>query len=683
MRNTLPRSSHSSLFAFVALVGLSLAAPFVAAQSSVLDPVYPADLDAPKLARLVNDHLAAAQAAVGRLVAVTGERTAANTLRPFDDARNHEMLAQGLVEIAVNVHPDSAVRAEGLKAQRRVSAFRTGLRADVRVMHAFDALDPTPLAAEERLLRSRVLRDFRRAGTHLDQATRTRLRANWEELDRLGTAFTRNIAEDTTTVLATQEELAGLPPDWIARHRRDAEGRVILTMSYPDFFPVMRYAANRSLRQRMAIGFSNRAWQANRDVLGSLLRVREETAHLLGYPNWAAYQAEVRMAGSIDAVRAFLEQVRRATEPARVRLVGRYRERLRKDDPSVDDLWLGDTGYAAELTRRDEFAVDDRDVRAYLPFAQVKEGLLEITSQAFGLNFRRITVPVWHPAVEAYEAREDGRLIGRFYLDLHPRPGKYTHAAVMALRPGIAGRQLPEVMLVANFPGGELDDPGLMELGDSPIAVTTFLHEFGHLLHGLFAVTAYASTDWPDEHDFIEAPSQMLESLAWSPAVLRRITRHVKTGESIPEELVVRVRNANALDRPISVAREIATSAIALALHDGPADRVNADAITAAAIRTHMGITYPPDAHLATAIEHFGMNDYSATFYTYLWSNVIARDLWSAFDPARPLQPGPWRRYRDTILRPGGSKPAARLIEDFLGRPFEFASWQQWVEGRR
>jgi thimet oligopeptidase len=646
-------------------------------------PAYPADLDAPKLARLVDEHLAAARAAVQRLVTVEGPRTAANTLLPYDDARNRELLAEGLIAIAVYVHPDSTVRAEGLQAQARLSQLRSEISSDARVMHAFAALDTATLTAEGRLLRSRVLRDFRRTGAHLDDVTRNRLRASREAMDRLGTVFVRNLTDDTTTVLATPEELAGLPPDWIARHRRDAAGRVILTTNYPDFFPVIRYGANRALRHRMVIAFFSRGWPANGVVLDSLLHLRQETSRLLGYPNWAAYQAEVRMAGSVDSIRTFLDHLRHAAEPASVQLVERYRSRLRQDDPSIHALSLGDLGYAAELIRRDEFAVDDREVRSYLPFAQVKEGLLDIASQAFGLEFRRVTVPVWHPSVEAYEAHEDGRLIGRFYLDLHPRPGKYTHAAVMPLRPGMAGRQLPEALLVANFAGGEPGDPGLMELADSPSAVTAFLHEFGHLLHAMFAAAPYATMAWPDEHDFVEAPSQLLEALAWSPAVLRRITRHVETDAPLPDDLVLRMRQARALDRPIEVARMIATSVISLSLHDRPAEQVNADSITAAVIETHTGITYPREAHLATAIEHFGMNDYSATFYTYLWSQVIAEDLWSAFDPANPLDPALVRRYRDAILRPGGSRPAAHLIEDFLGRPFGFASWQQWVEGRR
>lgn len=676
-----PILSLRSRIALALLAGLS-PIPAVTAQAPALDPAYPADLGAPKLARLVDDHLATAQAAVERLIAAPGYRTAENTLRPFDDAYNHELLADGLASVAVNVHPDSAVRAEGLRARERISRFQAGMSSDPRIAAAFARLDTTGLTAEERLLTARIRRDLRRAGADRDDATRQRLRTHFEALDRLGTAFARNLAEDTTTILAAPDELSGMPPDWIAAHERDPTGRVVLTTRYGDFFPIIRYAANRELRRRSAIAFVNRGRPGNAAVLDTLLQTREAVAHLLGYANWAEYQAETRMAASADNIRAFIGRVHAAAAPARDRLREEYLARLRREDSSVTALRTWDFSYAAELTRRERYALDGREVRGYLPFAQVKEGLLELAGELFGLQFDRAAVPVWHPSVEVYEARENGRLIGRIYLDLHPRPGKYTHAAVSGLRPGIAARQSPEVVLMANFPGGEAADSGLMEhTGIS--GVTTFFHEFGHVLHALFAVRPYAASAWPDEFDFIEAPSQMLEEWAWHPAVLRRITRHVHTGAPISDDLVRRMREADAFDRPTQAALQTAFSAISLGLHDRASAQVEPDSIAQWAFATYLGVILDPAMHFPTSLDHIGMGAYSATYYTYLWSQVIAKDLWSAFDPANPLDPTPARRYRDTILRPGGSRPAARLLEDFLDRPFGFASWQQWLEGGR
>ena len=666
--------------AVLAVVCALLPAPTAVAQAPVTEPFYPADLDAAKLARLVDEHLAAARAAVERLVAVEGRRTAENTLRPFDDAYNRGVIAYGLATIAVNVHPDSAVRAEGLLAEQRVSRLQSELTTDPRIARAFAALDTTGLTAEERLLTARILRDLRRAGADRDEATRQQARTYFETLDRLGTVFARNLAEDTTTFVATADELDGMPPDWIEAHDVDAQGRIVLTARYGDFVPISRYAANRDVRRRAATAFVNRGRPANSAVLDSLLQTREAVSRLLGYPDWATYQAETRMAGSPDTIRAFLGRVHAALAPARERLSGEYLARLRRDDPSITALRTWDLSHAAEVTRRERYALDGREVRSYFPFAVVKQGLLELAGVLFGLQFERVTVPVWHPDVEAYEARENGELIGRIYLDLHPRPGKYTHYAVAGLRSGVAGRQLPEAVLVTNFPGGEPGDPGLMEHGGG--GVTTFFHEFGHLLHALFAVRPYAATAWPDELDFNEAPSQMLEEWVWHPAVLRRVTRHVETGAPIPDDLVRRMREGAAFDRPMQAALQATFAAMLLALHDRPAAEVDADSLAAQAFATYLDVVVDPAMHPATSLDHVGIAAYSSTYYTYLWSQVIAKDLWSAFDPDNPLDPTPARRYRDAILRGGGSRPAARLIEDFLGRPFAFASWQRWVEGR-
>jgi thimet oligopeptidase len=643
-------------------------------------PFYPEGLDAPMLARLVDGHLAEARAAVERLVAAADPRTSANTLRPFDDAHNHLTMAQGLAAIATQVHPDSAVRAEGLLAEERIGRLRAELQAEPRVARAFEALDTTGLDAEERGFAARVRRDFRRSGADRDEATRKRLRSNFEALQRLGARFSRNIAEDTATFLATEDELAEMPAEWVAAHARDREGRVVLTSSWTDYGTITTYTTNRSLRMRTVVAFTNRGWPANAVVLDSLLRLREATAHLLGYRDWASYQTETRMAASPDSVRAFLDRVRAAYGPAHQALAARFLERLRREDPTIAVPMVGDFSIAAELIRREEHALDRGEIRAYFPFQRVKAGLLDLAAEMFELEFRRVDVPVWHPSVEAYEAWEDGRPIGRFYLDLHPRSGKLPLGATFDLRPGIAGRQLPEALLVAQVPGGDPGDPGLLDHAGLT-GGTVLFHELGHVLHFLFAVRPYASTGgWPDELDFVEVPSLMLEEWLWQPAVLRRITRHVETGAPIPDDLVDRMRAAEALDRVSQAASYTAASAISLALHDRPAAGLDPDSLARRAFAADGKVELGPDVHFPTSFEHLGHEIYAATFYTFLWSQVIAKDLWSVFEAAAPLDPGPARRYRDLILRPGRSRPAAELVRDFLGRPFDFASWQRGVE---
>jgi thimet oligopeptidase len=668
------------LFLTAALIAsaIAIAATGLPAQQHAgQPPLYPGPIDSAGLATLVDRNLTAARKAYQQMLAVRGARTARNTLRAWDDALNRIGDAEGLAQLALNLHPDSAVRKEGIRAVERVSRFRTEITTDPRAARAFQSVDTTALSTVERLLARRAVRDFRRAGVLLPDAERTRVRRNLETLDRLSTAFARNIAEDTTAFAVPDSQLAGMPGDWVSRHQRDPDGRLVLTLQYPDFFPVLTYSANRSLRQRVWIGFENRGRAANVVVLDSLLRVREETARLLGYPTWAAYQSEPQMAASVDTIATFIERVREAATPIRVRQSARQLERIRQENPEVKQLAIWDGLHSVELLRRSEYQVDSREVREYFPFAVVKGGVLAVAADLFGVTIRPAKLPVWHPSVEAYEVLENGRALGRFYLDLHPRPAKYQHAALFPVRAGIAGRQVPEGILVTNFPGGDPDEPGLMELGD----VVTFFHEFGHLVHHMFARQPYSSLQWPNEGDFVEAPSQMLEEFVQLPAVLARLSRHVKTGKPIPDSLVTRMQAADALSRPPEAAFGAALSAISLEIHRQPADRVNVDSVAHRKLTDYTGVMAAKPTHFATAFDHLGSNGYSATYYTYLWSQVISKDLWSVFDPTRPFDPGPARRYRDIILRQGGGKPSAELVREFLGRPFGFESWRRWLEG--
>jgi thimet oligopeptidase len=368
--------------------------------------------------------------------------------------------------------------------------------------------------------------------------------------------------------------------------------------------------------------------------------------------------------------------VREAAAPATARLNERLLQRLRRDDPAVDRLAVWDARHASELLRRSDYNLDNREVREYFPFQAVHDGILGVMAELFEVEIRPAKLPVWHPSVTSYEMRENGRTLGRFYLDLHPRPAKFQHAAAFLIRPALAGRQPPEVILVTNFPGDSAGKEGLLELDD----VDAFFHEFGHLVHVMFAQQQYVYLQRPAEFDFTEAPSNMLEEFVRTPRVLQRLSRHVATGRPIPDSLIARIESADAFGRPRWAAQQSAYAAISLELHSHPADSIKVDSVTYRAMTDYTGLLVPQPVHFATAFDHLGSGYYAATYYTYLWSQVISKDLWSEFDPARPIARGPARRYRDLVLRPGGMKPAGQLVTEFLGRPFSFGSWQRWLQ---
>jgi thimet oligopeptidase len=309
----------------------------------------------------------------------------------------------------------------------------------------------------------------------------------------------------------------------------------------------------------------------------------------------------------------------------------------------------------------------------------VKQGLLDVTSTMYGIRYQKMTnAPVWDPSVEAYEVYEGPKLIGRFYFDLHPRPGKYNHAAKFTVRQGSKGIQLPEHALVCNFPGGKPGDPGLMEHSD----VETFFHEFGHLLHAIFG----GQGQWEPiagtatERDFVEAPSQMFEEWIWDPKVLQTFAKHYQTGEPIPTELVEKMRKADTFGRAMGVATQTFYSAVSLNLYNKPPVQVVSDNVVAQLEPMYTPVPPMPDTHMQTSFGH--LDGYSAYYYTYMWSLVISKDMFSKFDKSNLLDPTIATRYRDIVLAPGGTRPAKDMVHDFLGRDYDFQQFDAWLAGR-
>src|SRR5262245_22729556 len=500
--------------------------------------------------------LALAKTALDKMLAVKGAHTIENTLVPFDEiARQLDMAGSqaGLVE---ETNPDSLTRvtAEGLSQE--ISSFVTDLSLNRKVYDALAAIDTSKADAETRYYVSKTLRDFRLSGVDKDQATRDKIKKLNEELVLIGQEFSRNIREDKSTVTCVPADLDGLPKDFIERHKPGADGKITLTVEYPDFIPVSTYAKSDDLRRRMYMAYQNRAYPKNIDVLDRLRQKRFELAEALGFTNYADCVMADKMTGNAATARAFIDRVVAASGGRQDREYAQLLARKQKDTPGASVVNFWEFPYYSEQVRKSDYSFDSQEMRAYLPYDQVKQGVLDVASKLFGVEFKRVKdAPVWDPSVECYELYDGGKLAGRFYLDMHPRDNKYNHAAQFDIRTGIEGRQIPEAALVCNLPGGEPGDPGLCEYND----VNTFFHEFGHLLHNMFAGhrrwvgTAGIRT----EHDFVEAPSQMLEEWMKSPEVLATFAKDPKTGQVVPDELVKRMNRANSFGKGLLVRRQM------------------------------------------------------------------------------------------------------------------------------
>ncbi|BCJ34927.1 Zn-dependent oligopeptidase [Actinocatenispora thailandica] len=635
-------------------------------------PLPAADADwAAFVRRRAADNLAAARAGVEQLAGgapgPATDRDPAEVLARWNDiAIAIDNVAQ-LGELLAQTHPDEAVRTVAETCQQDADRLATEIGLDPRLYRVLAAVDADALDAAGRRVLERSLRDFRRAGVDQPDEVRDRLRALAEAQVRLGQRFDKNIRDDVRSIRIAPERLDGLPEDYRAAHPADADGQVTITTEYPDYQPFKTFATDAAARRALTVEFLNRAWPANDEVLAELLAVRAEQARLLGYADWADYDAEVKMVGSGSAIAGFIDRVvAEAQQPAdRDRQV--LLDRLRADDPTATGIDASDNVYYAEVVRRERFDVDATKVRRYFDFPAVRAGLLAVTGRLFGLEYREVPgAGSWHADVTSYDVYTGDQLLGRIHLDLHPRPGKFSHAAMFPLVSGIAGRQLPEGVLLCNFPRG------LMEHSQ----VVTLFHEFGHLVHHVLA----GRHDWvrfsgvATEWDFVEAPSQMLEEWAWDPEVLRSFARD-ETGEPIPTELVTRMRQANDFGKGYLARTQMFYASLSYLLHHEKVDDVTA---FSRQLQRRVDAFDPIDGtHFHAGFGH--LVGYTSAYYTYMWSLVIAKDMFSAFETGNLFDPEVAGRYRDLVLAAGGSDDAAVLVERFLGRPYTVDAFSAWL----
>jgi thimet oligopeptidase len=577
------------------------------------------------------------------------------------------------------VHPDSSFRATAESISQASNKFLDDLSLNRGVYDALVSVDVSKSDPATQHFMMRMLRDFRRAGVDKDEATRKQIAAIYEELVKTSQEFSRNIRSDSRKIQVSAADLKGLPEDYIMAHAPGPDGKITLSIETPDYIPVIRYAESGALREKLMHEAMNRAYPANIPVLDSLLAKRYRVARILGYDTWADYITEDKMIGTAKNAADFVTRLNDTTLKRAQEEYAVYLKRKQEDDPSATQVSRWEVSYYGRLIRKRDFDFDPQEVRPYFAYDRVKQGVLDVTSKMFGVAYKRIAnAPVWDASVEAYEVYEGPKFIGRFYFDLHPRPGKFNHAAKFTVRQGSKGIQIPEHTLVCNFPGGKPGDPGLMEHSE----VQTFFHEFGHLLHAIFGGQGrwepVAGT--ATERDFVEAPSQMLEEWVWDPKVLQTFAKHHKTGEPIPVELVKKMRRADAFGRALQISTQAFYSAVSLNLYNRPPSEVVTDRVVADLEPRFTPVPPMPDSHMQTSFGH--LDGYSAVYYTYMWSLVISKDMFSVFDKDNLLSPKVATRYRDIVLAPGGTRAAKDMVHDFLGRDYDFQQFDAWLSGK-
>lgn len=595
-------------------------------------------------------------------------RSTVELLELWNDAEIALQEAGSVSYLLAESHPDPAAREQAEARAQAVQEHVAATQVDRDLWRVFADASAEGLDELSARLLERILRDFRRGGVDLDDEQRERARTLADRDTELGLTFSRHIRDGKTSITVPAAALDGLPQDFVDEHPVDDAGLITLTTDYPDLLPVREYAADRATRTALMAAYGDLAWPVNDAILAELLAVREERARLLGFADWADFEAETRMIGSGPAIPVFLDRLDEASGDAALVEYERLLTRLRRDAPEADAVSLADFWYLLGAIKREDYEVDAQLVRSYFPFDRVLGGVLDVTSRLLGIRYVAVDAPTWHTDVQSFDVLRDGERIGRIHLDLHPRDGKYNHAACFSVSPGITGRELPEGALLCNF------SRGLLEHDD----VVTFFHEFGHLVHYILGGGQRWArfTGFETEWDFVEAPSQLLEEWAWDADVLRSFAIN-DAGEPIPAELVAKMRTADGFGRALEVRRQLGHARVSYHLHvDRPAD------LAAATERLYADSSPVRPLSGSHSYAGFGhLTGYGACYYTYQWSLVIARDLLSQFGDDL-MNPDVARRYRREILERGGSVDAADMVTAFLGRPYAFDAYREWLAGR-
>jgi thimet oligopeptidase len=598
--------------------------------------------------------------------------TEANVLRPYNEIGIEVSSTASECSLMSEVHPDPEVRAAADTIVQELSAFTTRLGQERPVYDALGALDAKRLDPIAARVVELARRDMRRAGVALADADKDRVRAVRAELVKVEQEFAKNIRDTVLEVALDPGQLAGMPPDYIRAHPADANGKAHVTTNYPDLIPFMTYATDESARKALAIVNGQRAVPENVRLLEQMLAKRAELATLLGYQNWAEYASEDKMTGSAGAIREFVD---RALAACRESAAAEYKALVAEKGREPIGTW--DSQYLLEKVKARRYSYDGRELRPYFEYRAVRQAILDLNSELFGLEFVPVRRELWHPSVETFAVQVDGREMGFISLDMHPREGKFKHAACFTLVPGFKGRTKPHGVLVCNFPDPSAQQgPALMQHSE----VVTYFHEFGHLVHGIVSgEIEWARVRRPSEWDFIEAPSQFLEEWIYDYDVLRRFAKHVETGAVIPEALVNKLREARDFGRGTHVQRQLMLSAISLRLHDRDPRGLDTTKVVFDAAKEFSPIVMPEGTAMQASFGH--LEGYTALYYTYMWSLVIAKDMHSKFtNGLMDLEQA--KRYRDLVLAPGGTKPAAELVSDFLGRPYGFDAFKEWLAPR-
>lgn len=601
------------------------------------------------------------------------ERTFENTIMGYERAFDNYGNALGMSGFLSYVSTDKQFRDAANDLQMQISQYMVDVatRRDVyKAIREYTDTNPRLDPVQAKLVKEMLI-GFKNSGMDLNDADLEKFKALNKEKAEYIIKFDKNIQEYKDPLAVTQEQLQGLGEDYIKKLSKTDDGKYLVTLDYPDYVPFMQNADDEQARKELEFKFNRRGGQENVELLEKTLTLRREIARLLGYKNHAELRLEDRMAKNPKTVMAFLKDLQKKLKP-----LGKKEDKEMiayknsKTGKNSRTLYSWESGYWSNKFRKENLELDSEKIKEYFPSQVVIDGMLDLFGGVFGITFEPVDIPVWHPDVKAFKIKDkaSGELVAYFYMDLYPREGKYKHAACFGLVEGEEKQdgtyQIPFVAIVANLNKPSGDTPSLLKHSE----VETLFHEFGHVLHNALTKAKYSafsgtSVSW----DFVEAPSQMLERWAWDPQVLKKISKHYKTGEALPDDLIKRMIAAKNFGAGGMYLRQDFFAQYDMSLHtaDTTPDTTKLYFELTKKIR---GLPLTKGTIPQASFGHI-MGGYDAGYYGYLWSEVIAEDFFGEFKKNGIFNPETGLKFRREILEKGGTLDEEKMVENFLGRP--------------
>jgi peptidyl-dipeptidase Dcp len=547
------------------------------------------------------------------------------------------------------------------------------------------------LTPEEKMLLDKCYDGFVRSGALLDAAGKERLRQLTEEASMLGLQFSQNLLKENkafTLHITDESQLDGLPETAreaaaLTAKEMDKEGWVF-TLDFPSYSPFMTYSTQRELRRQMYMAKNTECIhdnsENNLEICKRLINIRRELAQLLGHKTYADYVLKHRMAGNVRNVYKLLNDLIAAYKPTAIKEVKEIEKMFQKDmkksltshfSPLTSDFQPWDFGFYSHKLQLQKYNIDAEMLRPYFELSKVIDGVFGLANRLYGITFKENKdIPVYHSDVKAYEVFDkDGSFLAVFYADFHPRKGKQGGAWMTEYQGQWIDRKgenvRPQVSVVMNLTKPTEEKPALLTLGE----VETFLHEFGHSLHGMFANTRFESLSGTNVWwDFVELPSQFMENFAIEKEFLRTFAFHYQTGEPIPDELINRIIKSRNYNVAYACLRQVSFGLLDMAYYTKK-EAFTDDIIPfeKKAWEKAMVTEQLPDTCMTVQFSHIMAGGYAAGYYSYKWAEVLDADAFAVFKKEGIFNPATAQRFRDCILSKGGTENPMVLYKRFKG----------------